>query len=66
MQRVELPHPGRPLAAGSGRRPGPANAPGPSCGSGVSGGWRAAAPFTRLHRWRAEPGSSPHCPSETP
>lgn len=38
---------------------------GPSCGSSASDRWRVW-PFTRLHRQRAEPGSSPHCPSETP
>lgn len=38
---------------------------GPSCGSSVSDRWRVWL-FTRLHRRRAEPGSSPHCPSETP
>lgn len=38
---------------------------GPSCGSSALGRWRVW-PFTRLHRRRAEPGSSPHCPSETP
>lgn len=38
---------------------------GPSCGSSASDRWRVWL-FTRLHRQRAEPGSSPHCPSETP
>lgn len=66
VQRVELPHPGR-VAAGSGRRPGRADVRGggPSCGSSAWDRW-LVRPFTRLHRRRAEPGSSPHCPSETP
>lgn len=38
-----------------------------SCGSSASDRRRRRVrPFTRLHRQRAEPGSSPHCPSETP
>lgn len=56
VQRVELPHPGRGSAA-SGRRP--------SSGSAEWDGWRGWR-FTRPHRWRAGPGSSLRCPSETP